>query len=105
MPYLSTAEPAADYARERLDLEMHHHAYELQGLIYLTALHRYLQVRLPGYDYETHIGGILYLFVRGVRPAWPGAGVWHDLPEDALIESLDALFSLKSKREGEKLRG
>lgn len=100
-----TGGDAADYARERLDLEMHHHAYELQGLIYLTALHRYLQVRLPGYDYETHIGGILYLFVRGVRPAWPGAGVWHDLPEDALIESLDALFSLKSKREGEKLRG
>ena len=90
---------AADYSRECLNNEMFRHTYELQGLIYLTALHRYLKVRLPGYDYKVHIGGILYLFIRGVRPSWPSAGIWHDLPDSTLIESLDALFSREIKRE------
>ncbi len=91
---------AADYARERLNEEMFKHAYELQGLIYLTALHRYLKDRIPAYDYNIHIGGIFYLFVRGVKSAWPFAGIWCDLPEAALIESMDALFSTGTKREG-----
>jgi len=90
---------AQDYSRERLNEEMFHHAYELQGLIYLTALHRYLKLRIPGYDYNVHMGGMFYLFVRGVKPAWPSAGIWHDLPNPALIESLDALFSSESARE------
>lgn len=87
-----TGTRAEDYSRHRLHQEMFHHAYELQGLIYLTALHRYLKSRIPEYDYRVHIGGMIYLFVRGVKPAWPSAGIWHDLPEAALIESLDALF-------------
>jgi exodeoxyribonuclease V beta subunit len=84
---------AQDYSRERLDEAMWHHNYELQGLIYLAALHRYLKLRIPAYDYQANIGGVLYLFVRGVRPAWPSAGIWHKLPELELIESMDALFS------------
>jgi exodeoxyribonuclease V beta subunit len=91
-----------DYSRGRLDEEMSRHAYELQGLIYLTALHRYLRSRLPGYDCGTHIGGILYLFVRGVRPEWPSAGIWHDRPAPALIESLDGLFGRPSAEAGRR---
>lgn len=90
---------AEEYSRERLNEAMFHHAYELQGLIYITALHRYLKLRIPGYDYKVHIGGILYLFIRGVRPAWPSAGIWHDLPDPLLIESLDALFSSELTKE------
>ena len=84
---------AADYSGPSIDEAMFGHAYELQGLIYLTALHRYLKRRINAYHYREHIGGILYLFVRGVRPAWPSAGIWHKLPEPELIEALDALFS------------
>jgi exodeoxyribonuclease V beta subunit len=29
---------------------------------------------VPNYRYDTHFGGVLYLFVRGVRPTWPIAG-------------------------------
>ena len=40
--------------------------YALQALLYTVALHRYLRWRLPGYDPEQHLGGVLYLFVRGM---------------------------------------
>ena len=40
--------------------------YGLQALLYTVALHRYLRWRLPGYDPERHLAGVLYLFVRGM---------------------------------------
>ena len=38
----------------------------LQALLYTVALHRYLRWRLPRYDPERHLGGVLYLFLRGM---------------------------------------
>ena len=47
--------------------------YPLQALLYSVALHRYLRWRQPGYDPERHLGGVLYLFVRGMcGPGHPG---------------------------------
>lgn len=43
--------------------------YPLQALLYTVALHRHLQLRLRGYDYDRHMGGYLYLFVRGMAGA------------------------------------
>ena len=40
--------------------------YPLQALLYSVALHRFLRWRLPGYDPERHLGGVLYLFLRGM---------------------------------------
>lgn len=40
--------------------------YPLQALLYSVALHRFLRWRLPGYDPDVHLGGIAYLFVRGM---------------------------------------
>ena len=76
---------------------MRHHDYHLQALLYLLALHRYLGQRLPGYDYERHVGGYFYLFVRGVRPDWQDAGgapsgVVFEQPSLAVIEDLERLF-------------
>jgi len=45
--------------------------YPLQALLYDVALHRYLRWRQPGYDPDVHLGGVLYLFLRGM----PGPGV------------------------------
>ena len=64
--------------------------YDLQYVLYLLALHRLLKARLPGYDYDQHIGGAVYLFLRGVDSATGGA--FTDKPPKALIEQLDALF-------------
>ena len=40
--------------------------YPLQALLYNVALHRYLRWRQPSYDPELHLGGVLYLFLRGM---------------------------------------
>ena len=65
--------------------------YELQYVLYLLALHRLLRVRLPGYDYEHHIGGAVYLFLRGSGSL--RQGVHFERPPRLLIEALDALFA------------
>jgi exodeoxyribonuclease V beta subunit len=87
----------ADYGATALEAAMAHHAYHLQALLYMVALHRYLKARWPGYDYDAHIGGYSYLFVRGVRPDWRDgavpAGVHARRPARELIEALDALTS------------
>ena len=51
---------------------MRHSHYGLQALLYAVALHRYLRWRLPGYDPERNLAGVLYLFVRGMTGD-PGA--------------------------------
>jgi len=74
------AEPARlpqelDYHPDRLPAAMAEHHYPLQALLYSVALHRYLRWRVPGYDPAHHLGGIAYLFVRGMAgAATPVAG-------------------------------
>ena len=82
-----------DYARDAVAAAMRSSAYPLQYLLYLVALHRYLGLRLPGYDYARHVGGAFYLFVRGMAPAaGMGRGVWFDRPEASLVHGLDRLL-------------
>lgn len=89
-------EQAADYAGAALHAAMREHAYWLQALIYVVALHRWLRSTLPDYDYGAHVGGFVYLFVRGIAPAWqarvPGTGVLAQCPDESLILALDALL-------------
>lgn len=66
--------------------------YELQYALYLLALHRQLRARLgDAYDYDTHIGGAVYLYLRGVDGR--GHGVHVERPPRAMIDALDALFA------------
>ena len=67
------------------------HRYDLQYVFYILALHRQLRARLPDYDYDQHIGGALYWFVRGIESA--NGGLWQDRPPRCLIETLDRLFA------------
>jgi exodeoxyribonuclease V beta subunit len=78
----------AAYAPADLAQGLLAHRYDVQFSLYLLALHRLLQARLPGYDYETHMGGAVYLFARGIDQA--GAGVFAHRPVLAMIEALDA---------------
>ncbi len=57
------------YRPSVLDAEMQHAHYPLQGLLYSVALHRYLRWRLPDYDPHRNLGGMLYLFLRGMAGA------------------------------------
>ena len=89
----------ASYTRSPLLHAMVSGDYLLQALLYTVVLHRELGLRLPGYRYDEHVGGFLYLFLRGMSSTetWDGAatpGVYADrFPESlvtAVSQALDA---------------
>ena len=91
---------SAAFTQEAMREEMAKHHYYLQYHIYLLALHRWLKTRIADYDYDRHIGGAYYLFVRGMTgvntPMEAGAtrGVFFDRPSKEIIEALDrAIFA------------
>ncbi|MCZ0751991.1 exodeoxyribonuclease V subunit beta [Aeromonas enteropelogenes] len=79
----------ADYSRPALEQAMVEHRYDLQYQLYSLALHRLLTLRLPGYDFDQHFGGVFYLFLRGM----PQGGIFHTRPSRELVQGLDRLFS------------
>lgn len=81
----------ASYTAEKMRAQILHSRYELQYVLYLFALHRLLKARLPDYDYDRHIGGAVYLFLRGIHA--PSQGLHFERPPRELIEQLDALFA------------
>ena len=68
--------------------------YPLQALLYAVAVHRLLRWRQPGYDPSRHLGGVLYLFVRGMAgPTTPvvdgvPCGVFSWRPPGKLVAAL-----------------
>lgn len=90
---------AADYSRPRMVEAMLHSDYPLQALLYSVVLHRFLSWRLPEYRPEEHLGGTVYLFVRGMcgadTPVVDGhpAGVFSWQPSAALVVALSELLS------------
>ena len=88
-----------DYTPARMTQAMMGAHYPLQALLYAVALHRMLRWRQPAYDPAVHLGGVLYLFVRGMtgpetpRVAGVPCGVfgWH--PPPSLVVELSALLA------------
>ncbi|TDR53283.1 DNA helicase/exodeoxyribonuclease V beta subunit [Halomonas ventosae] len=78
------------YAEAAMAEAVREKRYDLQYCLYLLALHRLLQARLPDYDIDRHLGGALYVFLRGQHA--PSRGVHRERPPRQLIEDLDALF-------------
>ncbi|WP_107773098.1 UvrD-helicase domain-containing protein [Nocardioides sediminis] len=89
---------AHDYRPAVLDEAMGHSDYPLQALLYVVVLHRYLRWRLPGYDPAVHLGGVLYLYLRGMcgpdtpRVGDAPCGVFSWQPPVALVEELSDLL-------------
>lgn len=73
----------SDYNQDTMHELMCRSAYILQYHLYTLALDRLLQRRLPGYNYEKHFGGALYLFLRGISPDTATNGIYlgRPLPE------------------------
>jgi exodeoxyribonuclease V beta subunit len=88
----------ADYEPRRLAEAMMAANYPLQALLYLVAVHRLLRWRQPNYDPAIHLGGALYLFVRGMAgantPQVNGVphGVFSWQPPPALVTELSDLL-------------
>ena len=76
-----------DYQAATLNKAVLDKRYDVQYVLYLLALHRLLSSRLPNYDYEQHVGGAVYVFLRGLQS--DGAGVHHMKPPYSLIQQLD----------------
>ena len=67
--------------------------YHLQYLIYTVAAKKYLESRLPSFDYKTQFGGVIYLFVRGMRNG-TDAGIFTAKPSLSRISMLEGLLNL-----------
>ncbi len=57
---------SSDYLPDQLGAAMLHSDYPLQAMLYSVVLHRYLRWRLPDYDPAVHLGGVVYLYLRGM---------------------------------------
>lgn len=80
-----------DYDIQAMRDSIAHSRYDLQYAIYVLALHRQLRARMGGeYDYDRHVGGAVYLYLRGIDGH--GHGVHAARPPRELIDAMDALF-------------
>ena len=78
-----------NYGQDSLTAVMEEEYYTLQYQIYTVALNQYLLLRLPGYSYESHFGGIFYIFLRGVDPnRGYEFGIYRKRPSEELITTL-----------------
>ena len=89
---------SADYDRARMTEAMLHSDYPLQALLYSVVLHRFLRWRQRDYDPSRHLGGVLYLFLRGMcgadTPVVDGhpSGVFSWDPPASLLVALSDLL-------------
>jgi exodeoxyribonuclease V beta subunit len=79
-----------DYSQDTLINSMLSHRYEVQYTLYILAVHRLLKSRLKDYNYEQHMGGAIYLYLRGIDQE--GQGVYANKPPYELIHQLDEAF-------------
>ena len=90
--YLGAA--VENYDEASLMDAMNENNYHLQYLLYTYALHRYLQITVADYSFESCIGGVVYVFLRGLQPEQT-TGLFFTRPKQQQMEFLDALFSGK----------
>lgn len=91
------------YRRDALEAAMIEAHYPLQAVLYCVALHRYLRWRRVGYDPDRHLGGVLYLFLRGMSGrglldhagSAPGVFTWQ--PPSRLITEFSDLLAGRIK--------
>jgi exodeoxyribonuclease V beta subunit len=83
----------ASYHATALSIAMASHRYDVQGALYLLALHRLLKSRLgSSYDPATQLGGALFFFLRGIGNTQTH-GCHHLQASATLLDALDHLFT------------
>jgi exodeoxyribonuclease V beta subunit len=84
-----------DYSAPALAKAMNDNNYHLQYLIYTLAVKKYLESRLGHFDYDTQFGGVIYIFVRGVR-AGTSYGIFNTKPSEEKISALESILEKNS---------
>ncbi|MFZ6849864.1 exodeoxyribonuclease V subunit beta [Undibacterium sp. RuRC25W] len=88
----SVATDDSGYHEAALVSAMAAHRYDVQGAIYMLALHRLLQSRLGArYDPDEHIGGTVFLFLRGLANQTTH-GCYHLPANGTFLEKMDQLI-------------
>ncbi|MDA3853899.1 MAG: UvrD-helicase domain-containing protein, partial [Bacteroidales bacterium] len=80
-----------DYTEDLLEEAMLQSNYHLQYYIYTVATKLYLQNCIPDFDYQSHFGGVIYIYARGCRQD-KSTGVYFIHPDVKVIEDLEALL-------------
>jgi exodeoxyribonuclease V beta subunit len=80
---------SSEYSKQALENAIVEHRYDFQYQIYALALHRYLRSRIEDYRYETHFGGVYYLFLRGIDGS--ENGIFYNCPDREFIAQFDRL--------------
>jgi exodeoxyribonuclease V beta subunit len=81
----------ADYDESGVLQAMTDNNYHLQYTIYTLALKKFLQTRLTNFDYDEHFGGVIYLFLRGIRKTG-NTGLFYHKPDHKQILEMEKIF-------------
>ncbi len=79
---------------DKMKSAMNEGNYHLQYLIYSVAVKKYLEQRIPDFNYEKHFGGVIYIFLRGAREE-KQTGIYTNRPTLDQVEKLESLFCKK----------
>ncbi|MDK9793293.1 exodeoxyribonuclease V subunit beta [Vibrio sp. D431a] len=79
------------YHQEALQESMADHRYDLQCVLYAVALHKFLKSKLQNYNFEDHMGGALYIFLRGIEDG-TNNGIYYSLPPKEFVEELEKIL-------------
>lgn len=83
-----------DYTTTAIAEAMLEQNYHLQYMIYTLALVKYLRLRKPDFDYDRDFGGVIYLFIRGVRKDNSNnEGVFFTKPSAEQFELFEKIMS------------
>lgn len=96
-----------DYSRHNMISAVYKHRYDLQFMIYTLALYRHLKRRMAipfdaGYEqlrefYDSNVGGVLYLFLRGMKANYMrdalSSGVFSTRLDFSVVYELDQILS------------
>ncbi len=81
----------SDYAADKIATAMSANNYHLQYLIYTYAVQKYLRFKLPHFDYKRDFGGVIYLFVRGIRQGTTN-GIFYQKPTMEQVKKMEKVF-------------
>ncbi len=74
-----------NYTPDKLHAAMDRSGYYLQGYLYTLALHQHLSHTLADYQPHRHLGGIYYLFLRGIEKDKENGIFYYQIEPDDLI--------------------
>jgi exodeoxyribonuclease V beta subunit len=82
------------YDEDKLTEAMNESNYHLQYCIYTVAMKRFLESKLgDSFEYDKHFGGVIYLFLRGVRKGESTGIYTNKLPLEK-VEKLEGILNL-----------